>query len=490
LESEQVEQELADKIYQFRHDPLGFAQYAYPWAEGELFDSKGPRKWQTEALDVIGRHLRDPLTRHQPCRLARSSGHGIGKSALVAFIISWGLSTCDDCKIVVTAGTGDQLSTKTVPEVGKWMRLAINEHWWDVRATSIRVKDPKHRDSWRTDFLTWSEENTQAFGGLHNKGKRIILIFDEASIVSDKVWEVAEGALTDENTEIIWLVFGNPIINTGRFRECFGAQAHRWNTAQIDSRQVEGTNKTEIGQWADLYGEDSDWFRIRVRGEFPRAGSNQFIPSDIVAAARKYTATAFAGLSKIMAVDVARFGENRTVIGWRQGRKSVILGKYRGLDTEQTAQRVIEFWESEKPDAVVVDGDGLGGGVVDHLKHRSYTKGLFEFHGGANANDCSVYFNRRTECWGLMRDWLKEGAEIPDDPELAADLTGPGYDVARGKRFSGTIFLEHKDDMKKRGLDSPDAGDMLAMTFGVSLARKAVIQQQHFPVYGPDGWMA
>ena len=90
------------------------------------------------------------------------------------------------------------------------MKLGHNHHWFDVRATSIRSQVPGHETSWRADFITWSEQNTEAFAGLHNKGKRILLIFDEASAIADPVWEVAEGALTDQNTEIIWLAFGNP----------------------------------------------------------------------------------------------------------------------------------------------------------------------------------------------------------------------------------------------------------------------------------------
>src|SRR6185437_912219 len=301
---------------------------------------------------------------------------------------------------------------------------------------------------------------------LHNKGKRIVLIFDEASAIDDKVWEVAEGALVDEETEIIWLAFGNPTKNTGRFKECFGRFKHRWKTFQIDSRTVEGTNKAQIEKWIEDYGEDSDFVRVRVRGEFPRAGSRQFIASDFVDAARHYKAAAFSGLPKILAVDVARFGDDQTVIGWRQGRKAVIVEKLRGKDTVFVAERVIAIMQEEAADATVVDGDGIGAGVIDQIRHRGYGDRLFEFHGGEAANDSAAYFNRRAEVWGMCRDWLKAGAEIPDDPELDADLTGPEY----GYNAKSQIQLERKEDMKKRGLLSPDCGDMLAMTFAVSVA--------------------
>lgn len=414
-------------------------------------------------------------------------------SALVSMIIHWALSTCIDCKVVVTANTGTQLATKTVPEVHKWFRMGINAHWFDLKATSITARDAAHERTWRADFIPWSTENTEAFSGLHNVGKRIVLIFDEASAISDKIWEVAEGALTDENTEIIWLAFGNPTMNTGRFRECFGSQKHRWKTRQIDSRTVEGTNKEEFARWIEDYGEDSDFVRVRVRGEFPRAGTNQLIPNDIVAAARKFKAQGYEKLPKVLSVDVARYGDDATVIGWRQGRRFSIESKLRGLSTVQVAERVIEKIEDAKRrnepyDAWIVDGDGLGAGVVDHLEHRGYGKpNLFEFHGGESARDPNAYYNRRAECWGMMRDWLQAGAEIPDDPELEADLTGPQYGFSNKQQLQ----LEKKEDMKKRGLASPDMGDCAAQTFGIQIAARKT-EHKHEYVYAGENefqWM-
>jgi hypothetical protein len=484
--------ELISDIAGFTHNPLGFSRYAYPWGDGELSQSLGPRDWQQRVFGAIGEHLIDPSTRYQPCMVAVASGHGIGKSAGVGMLINWAMSTCEDCKVVLTANTLDQLRTKTWPEVAKWSRLAINSHWFNFQATSITAAQAGHDRIWRCDMVPWSENNTEAFAGLHNQGKRIVVIFDEASAIADKVWEVAEGALTDEKTEIIWLAFGNPTQNTGRFRECFGKYKHRWKTFQVDSRTVEGTNKAQIQKWIDDYGEDSDFVRVRVRGEFPRAGSNQFISSDVVAAARKYQAEGFEGLPKVLSVDVARFGDDQTVIGDRQGRKARLLKKFRGLDTVQVATRVIEILEGAKVwgdpyDGTVVDGDGLGAGVIDTMRDRGYGKHLYEFHGGATPDDPNKYFNRRAEVWGLMRDWLKAGAEIPDDAELADDLTGPQYGFSAKQQ----IQLEKKDDMKKRGLSSPDSGDCLAMTFSVTLASRNKPKSK--AIYSPGsmntGWM-
>lgn len=486
LPPQDIEQDLVDDFDDFRYDPLECVMYSFPWGEGELAESNGPRVWQREMLESLRDYLRNPDTRHTPFQLAISSGHGIGKSADVAFIIHWALSTWEDARVVITANTGDQLATKTVPEVKKWFRRAINSHWFNVRAETIKVLDPKHADTWRADFVTWSLERTEAFAGLHNERKIIVLIFDESSGIPDKIWEVAEGALTDEDTVIVWLAYGNPTQNTGRFRECFGKFSHRWKRKQIDSRTVEGTNKEQIAKWIEDYGEDSDFVRVRVRGEFPRAGSNQFISSDVVAAARRYKADGYSGLPKILSVDVARFGDDQSVIGIRQGRKLEILGKYRGLDTVQVAGRVIEFLKEHNPDATVVDGDGIGAGVIDHLKHQGFSDRLFEFHGGATPRDPAMYYNRRAEVWGAMREWLNAGAQIPDDPELADDLVGPEYGFSAKQQ----IQLERKEDMKKRGLQSPDSGDMLAMSFGVTVYPKPpdTIGQQGY--YGDQGWMA
>ena len=228
---------------------------------------------------------------------------------------------------------------------------------------------------------------------------------------------------------------------------------------------MEGTNHAELDRQVSAHGEDSYYVRIWIRGEFPLIGSDQFIaPSDVVAA-REAIAVGYETQAKIMACDVARFGDDQSTIGYRQGRKAVILEKLRGKDTVFVAERVIHWRTIERPQAVVIDGDGLGAGVVDQIKARGFDEDLFEFHGGATPMDNKKYLNKRSEVWGLMRDWMPN-ADIPDDPELADELIGPLY----GYNDKGQICLEQKDDMKERGLSSPDNGDMLAMTFAVTIA--------------------
>ena len=463
------------RALQLRHDPVGWSRYAYPWLEGDLAKHPGPRAWQTATMDLIAEHLQNPETRHQPLRIAVASGHGIGKSADIGMIVQWAMSTCRDCKVLVTANTEKQLRTKTWPEVVKWARLSLVGEWWDPAALSLVAKDPKHSLSWRADAIAWSETNTEAFQGLHNEGKRILIVYDEASGIPDKLWEVTEGALTDEGTEIIWLAFGNPTQATGRFRECFGRFKHLWKTMQIDSRTVEGTNKVFLQQLADTYGEDSDVVRVRVRGVFPAQSVAQFISTEAVEAAQKRIPVIDIGAPLVMGVDLARMGDDQSVIRFRCGRdgQSIKPIKWRNRDTVYSANMVATQIDLYKPRAVFIDNGYIGAAAVDILHSRGYIMVVGVDFGGAS-DDARRYHNKRAEMWGSVKEWLPLGC-IDDDDELRDDLIGPEYHF---HKITGAILLESKEDMKGRGLASPDDGDALALTFGGPVARLDI----HSPV--------
>jgi hypothetical protein len=289
------------------------------------------------------------------------------------------------------------------------------------------------------------------------------------------VWEVAKGALTDENTEIIWLAFGNPTRNDGDFHDCFGKNKHRWVTRQIDSRTVEGINKEQIQQWVDDYGEDSDFVRVRVRGIFPRAGSFQFIDSESVNKCLFYGAQGFESMAKVIGIDVARFGDDQNVCAIRQGRMVNPLRKWRGVDTMQTASMAAQIYEDEKPDMMFVDGGGMGAGVVDRLRQLIPSNKVIEVNFGSEPHNKAKYFNKRAEMWGDMRDAIKAGLDFPDDLELTTDLTGVQYGFSSAQQ----VQLEKKEDMKKRGLSSPDCGDALALTFAeIVIKEKPVLREK------------
>ncbi|EPF2596040.1 terminase [Proteus sp. HMSC14B05] len=462
------EEQLIEDIASFTHDPLGYAYYAFPWGEagGELEEYNGPRQWQAEALKEIGEHLRNPKTRHQPLLLARASGHGIGKSAFISMIIKWGMDTCEDCKVVVTANTENQLRTKTWPEIAKWQRLSLTNNWFTCTKTAIYSNDPNHANAWCADAVPWSENNTEAFAGLHNKGKRIILVFDEASNIADLVWEVAEGALTDEGTEIIWIAFGNPTRNTGRFRECFRKFKHRWNTKQIDSRTVEGSNKEQIKKWEEDYGEDSDFFKVRVRGEFPSASELQFIPTGLTDEAMKriVTQAEVAHAPVIIGVDPAYSGVDDAVIYLRQGLFSKCLWTgFKTTDDVVMAKRIADFEDQYKADAVHIDF-GYGTGIHSIGTSWGRVWRLVKF-GGASTDPQML--NKRGEMYNSVKTWLKIGGAI-DDQETADDLSCGEYKV---RVIDSKIVLEDKTEIKKRLGRSPGKGDALALTFAYPVTK-------------------
>jgi hypothetical protein len=289
-----------------------------------------------------------------------------------------------DCRGIVTANTASQLASKTWAELAKWHRLCICRHWFCLTATAIYSTDPEHELTWRFDAIPWSEQRPQAFAGLHNQGRRAVVLFDEASTIANIIWETAEGALTDANTELLWVACGNPTSATGRFRECFGRFRHRWTCKQIDSRDSKVSNKAQLQQWVDDYGEDSDFVRVRVKGTFPRAASMQFISSERAEAAASSEREAVHDLRdpRIMGVDVARFGDDATVITFRIGRdaRSIPSISLRGVDTMTVAARVVEEARLHKIDAIFVDGGGVGGGVVDRLQYLRMPRPIARWH--------------------------------------------------------------------------------------------------------------
>lgn len=470
----QDQQSIAEDIAKYYADPYGFVLYAFAWGDGDLAGESGPDIWQTDTLKLIGEEVRkresgDVTTAIQ---LAIASGHGIGKSTLIAWIIIWFMSTRLNPAIVATANTETQLNTKTWRELAKWHGLSINNEWFVWTATKFYLAEQPQ--TWFASAIPWTEHKSEAFAGLH--AQDVLVVYDEASTIANKIWEVTEGAMTTPGA--IWIAFGNPTQNTGRFRECFGRLSHRWLTRQIDSRTAKKANAAQIEQWRQDYGEDSDFFRVRVRGVFPRAGSNQFIGSDIVERCKTYKAEGYKSFPVVIGVDVARFGDDQTVFLARQGRKVLTVKAMRGLDTMQTASRAVEFASQYDRPTIFVDGVGVGGGVVDRL--RQLHQNIIEVGAGEKATDPERFKNKRAEMWSHGRDWLKAGAEIGEDIELEQDLTAIEY----GFSPTNQLIMEKKEDMKKRGLASPDKGDALMLTFA-----EPVSAEKAKPIAYDDRWI-
>ena len=500
--SAQEETELMARLWSptIKDDPLAFVLLAFPWGEPgtPLASHTGPRKWQRDILLAIKEHIKENQGRldFDTFRMAVASGRGIGKSALVSWLVIWMMSTRIGGSVIVSANSEAQLRSVTWAEITKWLAMTLNSHWFEIAATRImpakwltEIVERELRKGtryWSVEGRLWSEENPDAYAGLHNEDG-VMLVFDEASGIPDSIWSVAQGFFTENTPNRFHLAFSNPRRNTGYFYEAFNSKRAFWRTRNIDARDVEGTDKNLYQQIIDEYGADSYQANVEVYGAFPSEGDDQFISVNLVDDAMKRPKHKDATAPIAIGVDPARFGSDATVIAVRQGRDIVEIRRLRGADTMEVVGHVIDAIEEFKPALVAIDEGGLGAGVVDRLKEQRYKIRGVNF--GSKASKQLMYGNKRVEIWGAMREWLKD-ASLPADRFLKTDLIGP-----RVKPDSkGTLFLESKKDMKSRGLASPDAADAIALTFAFPLGhREARVDNKRVSSYSAGGistsWM-
>ncbi len=457
---------LAEWLAQFRNKPLDFVLAVFPWGEPGPLQDEYPDRWQIEVMRDIQTMLEVNETlskdQRQPIQIAIASGHGIGKTALISWIIMWFIATNVEPQIVATANTKSQLTTKTWRELSVWHNRSLLTGLFEWHATSYRLKEKPN--IWTANAIPWSKTNPESFAGTH--APAVLYVFDEGSAIDEGIYDVSEGAMTTERC--IWLVFGNMTRNTGRFRELFGKLRHRWITRSIDSRSARKTNKAKIQQWLDDHGEDSDFFRVRVRGLPPKKAYNQLISEDDVdrAMSGEFKATGFEFFPVAITCDVARFGDDSTTVGVYQGRKQHEGQGYQGLDTVQTATLVAkayQYWRGKVAAGVrvhcFIDDVGVGGGVVDML--AAWGIPVTGVNAGAKADDPEKFFNKRAEMWWRGAEALKAGYELLESPRMRDDLVNMEYFMTPAQK----IQLESVRDLKDRGLASPDYATNFVLQF-------------------------
>jgi hypothetical protein len=483
--SAQDEQELMARLWSptIKDNPLAFVLFAFPWGQAgtPLEHFSGPRKWQRQVLLDIAEHIKQNQGKidFDTLRLAVASGRGIGKSALVSWLVLWMMTTRIGATVIVSANSESQLRSVTWAEITKWSSMSINTYWWEISATRVApakwLTELVERDLkkgtryWSLEGRLWSAENPDAFAGVHNYDG-VMLVFDEASGIDDSIWAVAAGFFTENTPNRFWCCFSNPRRNTGYFYETFHGKRAFWQNRQVDARDVEGTDKNVYQQIIDEYGPDSYQAHVEVYGSFPSESDDQFIPANVVDEAMKRAKHKDDSAPFVVGVDPARFGSDSTVIAIRQGRDIVEIKKYKGDDTMTVVGHIIETIEQYKPALVCVDEGGLGAGVVDRLKEQRYKVRGINF--ANKSKNPMMYGNLRAQIWGDMKQWLKD-ASIPSDRYLKSDLISP----LMKPDSKGAIFLESKKDMKARGLASPDAADAIALTFAYPVASRQYVDK-------------
>ncbi len=485
---------------QFKDNPLLYVTYAFPWGKKgtPLEKFTGPREWQKQELLEIAAHIKENKARfargEEPLvyKSATASGRGIGKSAMVSWIVLWFMSCHMGSTTIISANTDTQLTDKTFGEINNWLAMAINGYWFESTQKSIKpagwYKELLEKEMqigcayYYANGVLWNEDQPESFAGAHSQIGMMVL-FDESSGIPEKIWTVARGFFTEQTIYRLWFAFSNPRAGAGAFYDLFSDEKSGWNTKQINSLDVEGIDHTELKDIVRKYGEDSDEARVEVFGQFPRTGDRQFISRAAVDAACERKLEQYDNREPLlMGVDPARFGDDSTVIRFRQGRDARVLPpvELKGLDNMQVVARITQLIYSHNPDAIFIDS-GAGAGIIDRLKELGYK--VYEV-GFGTASGTPQYYDHRTELWAKLREWLN-GAMIDDHKKLRSDLCNPEKELI-GRESKEK--LESKDKMKRRGIKSPDHADALALTFHAKVARKDLLTSKTGKIKRYKGW--
>jgi hypothetical protein len=412
-----------------------------------------PDRWQADVLrDVANVGVRAITVR---------SGHGVGKSAVAAWALIWFILTKFPCKAVVTAPTSGQLFDALFAEVKHWIGLLPPELQQLLDVTANRIALAAAPESAFISARTSRAEQPEALQGVHSDN--VLLIADEASGVPEQVFQAASGSMSGESATT--LLLGNPVRSSGLFYDSHNKLAHRWRTYHVSCISSVRVSEAYVAEQKLRYGENSNVYRVRVLGEFPLADDDTVIPLGLVQGAVGRDIVVAPSTPIVWGLDVARFGKNASVLVKRKG-KQVAKGiqQWRGLDLMQLVGAVHnEFLmcpSFDRPVEINVDALGLGAGVVDRLRELGLPVR------GINVSELPAmkdrYRNLRAELWYLCREWLEPmDATLPEDDELISQLTAVRYKYAS----NGKLQIESKDDMEKRGIESPDLADALMLTF-------------------------
>lgn len=434
---------LADKVIHWRKaGPATFAKEAL---------GADPTEQQYEASKAIV----------EKRRVSIRSGHGTGKSAFMAWSVLWFITCYFPCKIPCTAPTAHQLNDVLWAEIAKWHRVykerlpeLANSFLWSNERFYL---DDRPQESFAV-ARTSRRENPEALQGFHSDN--ILFLIDEASGVVEQVFEVAEGALSTEGAFVV--MAANPTREDGYFFDSHHKMRERWAALHWDGEQSPLVSQRYVDDMRMKYGVDSPIYQVRVKGNFATAADG-IIPLHLCMSAKDRDVQAFKNAEEIWGLDVARFGDDSTALAKRRGNIQVEPTKeWFGKDTMQTAGMIANEYEKAiiKPVSINVDVIGIGAGVVDRLKELGLpVRGI---NVAESASISEQYARLRDELWFRGREWLEAmDCKLADDDALIGEMTTAKYSILS----NGKIKAEGKDEMKKRGVKSPNRADAWLNTF-------------------------
>lgn len=402
----------------------------------------------------------------QSARVAVSSCTGSGKSAVCSMLVFIYLMLLPDCRILVTSPSFNQLVRVFSSELDKWYRKMPDQFQSLFKLTREKVEYiGASRYNNFCNLVTASVENKESLQGGH--ADNYVIIADEASGISQEAFDILLGTLsTGKGGRFIQV--SNPVRSSGRFYEIFMNDdiGEGWSRMFFSAFDSPNVNPEWIKEMGRTYGEDSDLYRMRVLGKFPRVGVSQFISGDTVEMCiqNQLSFPSYHNYPKVMGVDIARFGDDATSFVIRQGPKLLDIQTHKGLDTMEVASRVAEYNALHQCSMIYIDSIGIGAGTYDRLKQLGLP--VKEVVVSGKSTEPNVYSNLRAQLWGKMKQWLENGADLPHsvrekDSNLAAQLTTMEY----GYNNKMQIQLMSKKDLKRMGHPSPDIADALSFTW-------------------------
>jgi len=402
------------------------------------------------------------------------SGHGIGKSAALAWLILWMLTCFDDVRVPCTAPTAQQMRDVLWAEVRKWHRCmlpSVGERIVVQQDRAYVQRDGTPTDNFAT-ARTARKENPEALAGQH--APNMLYIADEASGIPEEIFQTAEGAWTGQDPRVV--LTGNPTRNDGYFHRTHHKDRRYWKTLHFSSEKSALVSKQYWQRMAKRYGKNSDIYRVRVTGDFPKGGGNIVLPLDLLERAQQRTGVKGTG-QRILGVDIARYGDDDSATCRRQGALVNRFLRWHGNATTESAGKIIHDFDQGGFDQARVDVIGLGAGVADLLR-ASRKFPVADINVGERARD--EQFNRyRDELYWKGREWLEtEEVSLPadDEDEYVEDFIAEACGIQYGFTPTGKIKVEDKEDVKDRIGHSPDLTDAWLNTFA----------EQGIP--GQEGW--
>lgn len=409
-----------------------------------------PDKWQREFMMAVAGGRR---------RISIRSGHGVGKSTAVSWLMLWFLLTRNPCKVVVTAPTAPQLFDALFAELKRWVKELPEPIKELLEVKQERIEFKASPESAFISARTSRAEQPEALAGIHSEN--VLLVADEASGVPEQVFEAASGSMSGHSACTI--LIGNPVRGSGYFYDTHHKLSSEWFTMRVSCEESPRVSKEFVREIAMRYGEESNVYRVRVLGEFPKADDDTVIPYELIEAATSRDVSANPDAHEVWGLDVARFGTDSSCLVKRKSNVILDIRTWRNMDLMTLTGAVVAEYNAAdtKPLEILVDSIGLGAGVVDRLRElRLPARGINVAESPALGN---TYANLRAELWYKAKAWLeKRDCKIPNHERLIGELAAIRY----GFMSNGKLKIESKDEMRRRGLPSPDVADAMVLTFG------------------------